>query len=827
MIDHITHPGDRQPAHARTPSPLRPRSRHLLAFALLTLLIGGVYLPVVLGHASLLTNGPWPQGPLFVGDPIAGGPATIPMMRLASISWTHLVLPIIDPYQGYGIPLLANQGVPVYLPEILLHLLLPSNYSLWNLVNLVLLSLGSYLLASSFGQTWLAGIAVGVAASLVGVAPPNVNMAMLNPLAVSPFVLLSCRYLLEPTSRHNETAFLGLATSMTMLCLSGFQEVLPLLAVIIVVYAIAILIHFRTMRIAPRLIAATAASAVAGIVIGSVGILPTLSTLSQGAGLNAPTSYLSNVPSFWLSTLTIPSIIGKAMTAYPVDMGQTAWTLGTPILVVVIILAVCITIQPEGHSVRWYVWPSALFSIFGLLGYSDIFNVLRIFSRFPFDSIAMVRFLQFAWWLPWCLLLGTVIENVHFLRWYFVLGALVTGVVFDVVFLIKFQDALLAAHLSRFIASSRSAFFLALGVMCVFLLVGVVTRAPRIGAIAMVVIVVASSIYYLPTSFFPSSANDSINYLQLPYSRLNQSRYNDYGLTTIQLTTRAYSVQAFSAIISSSYMKVLPELLPEDDVRSGQNAVVGIAPTMYFANFNEHFIKILKELGTSIVTSPTELPASLLGAIGRCGAIEGLADNSSVCLMGRGVHRGGTTHMRPYVYSIVGASPLVDPITRVVEVPTSHAGIDDTLSGISAAGGNLTDSAYVTMTGRHPPAARGVVGLSRTANTQSVTISLRARTGGMVILRETYEPGMRASVDGASASVYPADGGLWTAVAVGPGRSRIVLDYATDADLIEFALAGVGLLCLLIAWCVLALTRLRRDPDGGDTLAPMDTGTKA
>jgi hypothetical protein len=68
---------------------------------------------------------------------------------------------------------------------------------------------------------------------------------------------------------------------------------------------------------------------------------------------------------------------------------------------------------------------------------------------------------------------------------------------------------------------------------------------------------------------------------------------------------------------------------------------------------------------------------------------------------------------------------------------------------------------------------------------------------------------MTAAVNGKEAPALPVDGGLWTAVRVGPGRSVVVLHYATTAILAEFALGAVGLALLLVAWLVLAAMSAR------------------
>ena len=126
--------------------------RHLASLIFFVVMVSIIYFPVLTGHAALKTNLPFQSGPIFVGDPIAGGPITMPLEQLVTSAWSHLRLPIVDPYQAYGLPLLATQSVPVFPPEILMHLLVSNNYSVWNMMRLIILSFGSYLLASSIGQ---------------------------------------------------------------------------------------------------------------------------------------------------------------------------------------------------------------------------------------------------------------------------------------------------------------------------------------------------------------------------------------------------------------------------------------------------------------------------------------------------------------------------------------------------------------------------------------------------------------------------------------------------------------------------------------------------
>lgn len=116
--------------------------------------------------------------------------------------------------------------------------------------------------------------------------------------------------------------------------------------------------------------------------------------------------------------------------------------------------------------------------------------------------------------------------------------------------------------------------------------------------------------------------------------------------------------------------------------------------------------------------------------------------------------------------------------------------------------------------------------MSRHATTERVSITLHTVGAGIAVLRESYMKGLRATVDGHSVTTLPVDGGLWTAVPVGKGTSRVVLDYATTADLVEFAAGAVGLAALALLWVALGVSDVRRrrrrsrSASGEDQTAP-------
>ncbi len=750
---------------------------------------------------------------MFVGDSLAGGPITLPLELLASHAWLHLQYPIIDPYQGFGISLLANQGVPVYPPQLIVDLLSPHNYSMWILVNLVAIAFGSYLLAASFGQCFFASIAVAGAASLAGVAPPNLNQGMLNPFALLPFLLLSIRFVLDPGSRYRPQGWLGAITCTTLLALSGFQEVLPLMTVVIVVYTIAMAVHFETFRRRRRLFFATALAGGMGLIIGCVGLLPSLAAISAGSGVNGPGAYRLHAPLFWLSTLTVPSLTGGAMGAQPQDLGQTVWTLGSPVLLAVLVLAVALSLRKGGEAVRWYVWPSAFFVLFGILGYADVLHVLGIFDVPLFTSIVTIRFLQFAWWIPWCLLLGVVISNARLLKWPELSGALAVTTAFDLVLVARFRDALVERHVSTYLKDTDGALVFALVLVLVFLTAAWTVRlvGPTVASGAMTAVILGSCIYLVPTNFFPASAGTAVTAFRMPGTSL-QTRTPLVFLGTVQQPTQYFSSQIWGPIIPDAYQKITKALFSKAETHGYGPLADGM--TFGFASVDPRLIAVLRSLGVNILLTRSALSVAVFGPISRCGSPSSEGAPKVLCLLGRASVTGGSRARRPFAYAIAGASPLVVDTARPIAVPSSRTAIRDLLRHLSPRSSGLPPYQYLTSARRDLMPSTKVEGMARTATTESIELSLRSETSGLAVLREAYSPGMHANVNGRSVAAMSVDGGLWTAITLERGMNHVELDYATTSDLIEFAVGLAGMLSLVVAWSSLTLTAVwkRRSP---------------
>jgi hypothetical protein len=788
--------------------------RHVLALVFFAVVLGVVYSPVLLGHASLKTNSNWPPGPLFVIDPSAGGYISLPLEKLGLVAWSHLQLPVLDPYQGYGIPLLATQGVPVFLPELIVHLLAGSNYSLWNLIRLLVLAFGTYLLASSFGQSMVASITAGIAVSFAGVTPPNTNLEMLNPLMVLPFVLLSLRYLLDPAKPRKALYALGLITSVFMLAISGFQEALPLLAVVIVIFGVAMVVHFHTLADRLRLWLALGGG-IAGVVIGAIGLLPTLSAVRAGMGETSPQRYLGAVPRFWLATLSLPHIQGTGLVVAPTDLGQATWVFGSPVLVLVLVLAVFGVVRHHRASL-WYVGPSLVIVVFGILGYANIFGVLSVFRFFPFNSINMLRVLGFGWWLPWCLLAGFVISIARTFKVYEVITSLAVATVVDLVLYKHFTAALRAAHVAGGVSTAHHGLLLAIAVMVAFA-VGIVLARLIAGGVLVALVFVAVTILLVPTNFFPAQAGISLN--RVRGHAIATSDVSTFNPGEWQLPTEVNSVQVFGPILPKPYSRIIAALLPPKLTVTGLNGVNVGQPTLFGAQVTSHLVQILRSLGVNEIASTQSFAPTGISSVPPCSAKVATAHHDfGLCYLGTGSFTGGHRVVPNALFELKGVDPLVAPSSHIVRVSSNAVGLHKTLVAIASDGGVLPRTVTITAHEQLPRPAQGLIGIRRSATTESVVLRARAKSQGLAVLRDTYLSGMHCLVNKRPVTCYPVDGGLWTGVSVPAGVFTATLDYVSTSVHLEFAVAVAGSVILAIGWIGLLVLSLRRRLVGAGTL---------
>lgn len=96
----------------------------------------------------------------------------------------------------------------------------------------------------------------------------------------------------------------------------------------------------------------------------------------------------------------------------------------------------------------------------------------------------------------------------------------------------------------------------------------------------------------------------------------------------------------------------------------------------------------------------------------------------------------------------------------------------------------------------------GRSGTARLTRYESSRVEVESEgDAGWVVLADAWHPGWRASIDGEPTPILVADGAL-RAVRVGPGKHRIVFEYAPRTLLVGWALASLGFAVVLVlgAW---------------------------
>lgn len=387
-----------------------------MALGIITLAILFIYYPVISGHASIMTNSTLgPSGSLFIGDPAAGGEITYFKELAVTQAWSSLHLPVWLPYEGYGITLGGNQAAPWFFPEIIAHVLFPRDISIWNVSALVIAAYGAYFLARKLKINRPGSIAAGLAYALAGPAIANLNLDMINPLAVMPYAVFTGIRLVEALSGKKSVLlwFSANAFVMSQLFLSGFAEVLPLECVAIGFFVLARSFYLgENVRARLRILAIWLLSIAIAVISSLVATLTLLQTLSSYTVFQPPGSSLAHEPRFWMITVFDPWVFGKGLAGGHLELGNTVWAPGNPVLFALAAIGVTAIFTTAKGWQRTWTALATFFVGFGLLGFANLLGVLSLFNLPPFNLIYMPRFLPFLWWLPLVLLVGRGVSRL-------------------------------------------------------------------------------------------------------------------------------------------------------------------------------------------------------------------------------------------------------------------------------------------------------------------------------------------------------------------------------------------------------------------------------
>jgi hypothetical protein len=88
-------------------------------------------------------------------------------------------------------------------------------------------------------------------------------------------------------------------------------------------------------------------------------------------------------------------------------------------------------------------------------------------------------------------------------------------------------------------------------------------------------------------------------------------------------------------------------------------------------------------------------------------------------------------------------------------------------------------------------------------SSDEIALAVESDQPGWVRVLETFDPGWKATLDGAASSIHPAED-VFLAVHVPRGTHRIILRYHTPGAMAGMAMSGISLLLLVGLWSALA-----------------------
>jgi hypothetical protein len=167
------------------------------------------------------------------------------------------------------------------------------------------------------------------------------------------------------------------------------------------------------------------------------------------------------------------------------------------------------------------------------------------------------------------------------------------------------------------------------------------------------------------------------------------------------------------------------------------------------------------------------------------------------------------------LWELDDAQPRATVTSMVEFVDDLPSAMDEvTTSGFDPADEAVLEPAtdVFTCVGECPPAAPAV---TTAISGSELVIQVQGSEGGILTIRNAYEAGWRAAVDGRAATTIPVDGFL-QGVVLPPGAREVVLTYHDDAVMLGLAL-GAGFWLVLVSAPIVALAFERRRRKGDRT----------
>jgi hypothetical protein len=275
-------------------------------FRAVAILIGVLHIPFspcIWGNKTLMASSkdassimPWgawagqPSGFRFSRTLDNGGGAFLgePNLLLLRYQYFHeRVAPLWNPYQGYGVPLAANQQSQPFYPltvALLLHIG-PRTYNWFLLSRLLLAGIASYLYLRFFVSFW-AGITGGVTSMLAGYYVLFITMPQLSVEVLLPAGLLAAEYLLR---KRNYRSIVAFAALLLLVFLGGMPESALLLFALLYLYILFRIVSDSSLRPSwPAAIARLMTATCAGLGLAAFFLLPFWEFMRRSFDLHQP-----------------------------------------------------------------------------------------------------------------------------------------------------------------------------------------------------------------------------------------------------------------------------------------------------------------------------------------------------------------------------------------------------------------------------------------------------------------------------------------------------------------------------------------------------------
>jgi hypothetical protein len=584
----------------------------------LSLILLAVYAPVLLGHASLLTDSSFPSGSVSFGDPAAGGPITFYKELAVANAWAHLHFPWWLPSEGYGVTLAGNQAAPWFFPEIVVHLLFPMNLSIWNVFALIFGAVGVYLLCRHLNISPSGGVASGVVYVLAGPAITNLNLDMINPLMVMPYLLLASLKLLDALkSRRYAITWMSLCTfALSQLFLSGFAEVYPIELATVGLFLLVRLYELHVgVRKAIAFLGVWLGCVLVGVASSLIAIITLIQPLRSYTLFQYSGSWSTALPKFWLSIMFDPWAFGRGVVASPLMQGYTAWEFGNPVIVGLAIVGALLALRRDVRGevgTRWVYLAYALLA-YGLFGIVNLFHVLDVLSIPPLNLIASVRFLAFAWWLPLALVVGWTISRIRFASTrVLVLGYSVQVVAAVPLLWLVYRYVYAPQQSSPLLLSvlRDSAFIGGLFVLGLIVIVLVPRSARAYGAL---IAIVAATVLVVPKNFWPvrqapQEAQGIVHIIRhAGLGKVATFSSGSLNLPSGLISDGLWNIQAFDVFEPKGYTRTVSALFGGGNPLLQGSPIYPGFPAMMSISLSPSAIKKLRIMGVGVLVSPSRL----------------------------------------------------------------------------------------------------------------------------------------------------------------------------------------------------------------------------